>query len=80
MKSSSVLKSNISRCVVYLPWIFLGVSTVLMYRKVRNFGMISRVASDPLKCNDEALLEWALSQNIKGKVSIGTFVFEDTAG
>ena len=53
---------------------------MFMYRKIRNFSSISRVSLDPLKCHDEALLEWALSQKIKGKVSIGTFVYEDNTG
>jgi ABC-type xylose transport system permease subunit len=71
---------TIARYLIYIQGIILVISAVFIYSKIRRARIAQKVSLDPDLCNDNTLLDWAASQGIKGKVSIGNFVYEDLTG
>ena len=69
-----------SQYLIYLQIVILLVSISYVYNKIRHANDFRKISLDPNTCNEDSLLDWAAGQGIKGKVSIGSFVFEDLTG
>ena len=70
----------IARYLIYIQAVVLVFSAVYIYIKIGRSKNVLKISLDPEFCNDNELLKWAAGQGIKGKVSIGSFVYEDVSG